>query len=153
MLNTFEWYLCPYDIMNTTVGLTRIPAIYRYISTIPNVDNSIWDEAETLGNFLIVKVFTLPAVHILIQADRDFFIIPVTINVSLQSLVRNKLISLGFTIEEINSTGFDRMQLLNLLTSVWTVYQRNITNDGLDILPGRRTAGKTVIDIEKRLPG
>ena len=153
MANTFQWYLCPYDVITRPIGVVRVPAIARYIATVPNVDGSLWDEAETLGNYLVVKVFAPITVHTLIQADADFVAIPSVIPVSSQLTLKNKLVSLGFTAKEVDDTGFDVMLLLTLLTSVRTIFQKNLTNDGLNVLAGRRAAGKTVMDIQARLPG
>ena len=150
MANTFQWYLCPYDI--TTVGTRtfRTPAISRFIPSVPNADSANWDEAEILGNHVVVKVFAPDATHTLIQAEPDFFLIPVGISVPnpQRNAVRTKLNALGYTDTEINGTGFVVTQLLALLTTA--AQAKDVTGA---LLPTRRPAPKTVAQIEARLPG
>lgn len=150
------WYLCPYDVTKEALGVVRRPAISRYIPTFPDPNGSVWDEAETLGNALVVKVSAPDPVHATIQADPDFVVIPhldATIPLAQRATLRVRLIALGFSNDELEATGWAATALLARLTSARTVFQRNAAGNGIDILPGRRTPGKTVTDIDRRLPG
>ena len=148
----FQWYLCPYDVSMSGGRVIRRPAIARYIPSVPNADGSNWDEAETLDNHVIVKVLAPDPVHAVIQLDPDFFLIPSQIPLDLQAVVRIKLISLGYTTAEVDSTGFDSQQLLRLLTVAKSAVALNPQRDGI-VIGGRELPSKQVADIEARLPG
>ena len=156
MANSFAWYICPYDLTFFSSGRTlRTPAISRHIPAVPNPDTADWDEAEILGNHILVKVFAPAAQHAVIQADPDFLRIPggVSVPLLLRPLVQSKLEALGYTTAEITETNFLVLELLRMLTTAChTVLGRTATNDGLR-LGVRRPSPKTFAHIEARLPG
>ena len=151
------WYVCPYDtVTSPTGGVGRSSAIRRYIPSVPNPDGSNWDEAEVVGNSVVVKVSALAAVHVTISADPDFLSIPTdmaTVPAALRVGIRTRLNTLGYTDTEINGTGWSVTQLLALLTTAASVVTRKADNTGFEWTGARRVAPKTVAQIEERLPG
>lgn len=148
------WYVCPYDVTKDPDGVLRTPAMHRYIPRVPNADGSNWDEAEILGNHIVVKVEAPLAVHATIQADPDFLVVPTgTIPANRQAVVKTKLLALGYTDAEITATQWIAAELLARLTVAVSSIQKNAAGDGVDVLPGRRPSPKTVAQINARLPG
>ena len=150
------WYLCPYDVSVVAGRVQRKAAIARYLPSIPNPDGSLWDEAETLGNHLLVKVIAPDGLQTTIRSDPDFLVIPhllPEIPPPRRAMIRHRLLGFGYTAAEIDSTGWKVVQLLALLTSASTRFQRRQDGSGIDILPGRFRSRKTAAQIEARLPG
>ena len=149
-----RWYLCPYDVMPfRESAIVRRPAIARYIPVVPNLDGSNWDEVEIMGNHIIVKVDAPASVHTLIASDPDFLVIPSTLPLGVRPLLQNKLLSLGYTQSEIDSVEWNIPMLLALLSTVVSNWRVNAARNGITLLPGRKTAPKTVADIQERFTG
>jgi hypothetical protein len=150
-----SWYLCPYDSAKLGPRLVRRPAMHRYYPVIPNAEEVVWEEAETLGNHCIVKVIGPDSAHATIRADASFFEFnPLsTIPSNRRNQVRNRLTSLGFTQAEVDATGFVITQLLALLTTAAAIIGPDATGNAVEAKPGRKVAPKTVAQIEANLPG
>lgn len=149
------WYLCPYDISSASGRVTRRCAMSRHIPSVPNADGAIWEEAEILGNHAAVKVSAPDAVHLTIQADVDFLLLPLdgTTPVPVRAVLRSKLNALGYTDVELDATGWTRRELLRAITSVrQDILGPNATRDGV-LFGGRIPAGKSSNDIDRRLAG
>lgn len=150
-----SWFLCPYDTITGGPRIFRRLSTCRYFPVIPNADGVVWDEAETLGNFGIAKVEGPDSALDTLRADADFFEFDplTTIPANRRNLVKNKLVSIGFTAAEVDATGYVVTQLLALLTTAAAIVGLNAGGTGLEVKPGRKVAPKTVAQIEARLPG
>lgn len=151
-----RWYIAPFDVMLEGGDLTRTPGISRYIPTVPNPQGADFDEAEILGNHIVVKVNAPTALQDVIQADPDFVVIPATaatIPTADRAAIRAKLLALGYILKEINDANWLTANLFRLLTSA--VHQIIPSADGLSLVNTgiRKGPSKTVDDINRRLPG
>jgi hypothetical protein len=147
-----SWYLCPYDmIVAPDGGRGRSCAMRRHILAV--ILGSSWDELEIMGNHTLVKVDAPLAIHTLIRADADFTEIPNPIPGGRQAALRTKLVSLGYTDAEVTATGFSFDAVLALLASTRSNIQMSADQQTIVVVAGRRTASKTLTDINQRLPG
>lgn len=149
-----RWYVCPYDsTVHPTGGPARAAAIKRYIPAVPGPGGENWDEAEILGNHVVVKVRADDTLHTTILADSDFFEIPVdvpSIPSGRRTALRIRLLALGYVTGEVTGTNYSVTNILRLLTTAASVV--TVAGETFTPLPARRVAPKTVQDIENRLP-
>ena len=151
-----RWYVCPYDTVTHLGTVGRRPAVARHIPSIPNPEGALWDEAEILGNSIVVKVSAPAATLLLIDADVDFLNIPVDqpqIASNLRATIRGRLLALGYLLAEVSDTNYVATALLQLLTTGVSNVQVNGTGTGFVWDSSRRIAPKTVGEIERILPG
>jgi len=152
-----SWYVCPYDTVAGPGGAVgRSPAIKRYIPSVPpspGPTDPTWDEAEILGNYLVVKVNAPAALHSTIRADADFRHVPLgeaLIPVGERPGWRSYLTAVGYTLTEVNGSGWTGTGLLRLLTTAAGIVA--VEGGIFTVRPGRRVAPKTVDRVEERLP-
>lgn len=155
---SIAWYICPYDTVirdEDEEGIIRRPGMSRYIPRVPNADGADWYESEILGNHILVKVSAPTALHVAIQADSNFIEIPVGRDVSVGSrLALNvKLKTLGYTQQEIDDTGWETKELLELLLSVRSAVRLNIQKDGFQWTSERQAGGSSLVKIDARIAG
>lgn len=148
-----SWYVCPYDVTTHGGLVARVPAIKRHIPVVPGPLGENWDEAEILGNHVVVKVEAPAEVHALIRADTDFRRIPLdmaTIPTGARVALRTYLTGLGYTLAEVADTSWSVTQILRLLTTAASPL--SVVAGALVVGAGRRVAPKTVDRIEQLLP-
>ncbi len=138
-----EYYLCPYDI-EIRGSLHRTPAMYRYIPVIPNPDGFKWSEIEIIGNHCMVKVDCSESMHLQMQADVDFMILPEVFTIPEMDRLKGKLGLIGYEPVEIQSVTNLRTLLDMLVTGGRKIVKANGTKTDIEIVPGRVLLGKTL---------
>ncbi|MCK5604832.1 hypothetical protein KAR91_23280 [Candidatus Pacearchaeota archaeon] len=143
------WFICPVDsrVVKGWPPFILAPAMKRYKSIhgtgrIPNADGCQWKGDVILGGKCLCKITAPNNMFAQIRNDPDFDIIPKNIENSnqQQAAMRAVLLPLGYSVQELNDTGWNLEALVDFLTSVTTVYKLNANKDGADIQPGRRIA-------------
>lgn len=156
-----SWYVCPYDVTSGPGGsVGRRCAMFRHVPVTPGPAGENWEEAEILGGppgpgngFTVVKLTAPLSVHSLVRADADFRRIPMGVPViplGDRPGWRTYLTTLGYTLEEVNGTGWTGTGILALLTTAASVV--TTAANIITVLAGRRVAPKRVDQIETRLP-
>jgi hypothetical protein len=154
-----SWFLCPAVVIDFGTPVLRFRSFPKiqteYYPVIPNPEGVVWEEAETLGHFFVVKVVGPDSELARLRSDSEFFELDPTevITGGRRNQVRNKFEQLGFTQAEVDATGYTVTGLLALLTTACAIVGRNAGNTGLEVKPGRRVSPKTAAQVEARLPG
>ena len=161
------WFLCPYIRIirpNHPAKYMRGPAINRYIQAVQEAGGKLaWN--EVLGNHAVVKVRAPLTILQQISADPDITRMPKDVlDTPLSDLtnaqkiaIRNKIVSLGYNIQEIRDRLGDDIgtrtlrDVLRFTSSRWKPPRYDEATDSL-IFDGPDQECRSVEDIDARVP-
>jgi hypothetical protein len=135
------WFLCPYDILVRDGYVLRMPRIAQFAPVNPNPNGEMWKEVETLKNMCVVKVRSTNARLTALNNQDGFIRLPETISDAVRTIIKNRLLDMGFTLEELRKIQSLR-DFLELLASSRSRIVFNDFHDGIVILPERRATGR-----------
>lgn len=125
--------------------------MYRYIPAIPNPSRFTWSEIEIIGNYCMVKVNCSEAMHLQMQADKDFVLLPEIFTINDTEKIKAKMGFLGYEPFEIQQ-AVDRATLLPVFPSGGRQQVKaNDTKTDVQLVPGRILFGKTLDQQDKEL--
>lgn len=141
------WFICPYDVRVEHGRKLRVCAMNRHIPALPNAAGDLWDELEILNGQALVKVWGTPSAMSRIRADPDFVELPSS--GSVPSTIRDRLLLAGYAPTELVAGTIEALRMR--ISVVRSALALNVQGD--IIMSGRVPTGKTVAEVDRKVPG